>query len=249
MYKNKKSKKSSFFIVSIVMAFCCILIGYFVTYENSINKSINKNMLNVKEQSYNVQNISLDIEAEVELCANIIASNNFYEIENIANKESITVLSTVKNEEDIQLMSDDGIYDKLTFEEKLLAAQDPVRALKAYYASLEAESKAKELYVEGQLYLGNGDAFRHAYWNALMVKRCGIEFAQQMATAHESDTPEGLDKQMDLRNNAYGRWDGEKHINLSDEELAIKIRDLVTDGQYLRIVNKRFRPTNGDGLK
>ena len=47
--------------------------------------------------------------------------------------------------------------------------------------------------------MDNGDAFRHTYWNALMVKYVGVDDAKTFADAHESgDDSQGVDKEMDL---------------------------------------------------
>ncbi|HEU4562941.1 MAG TPA: hypothetical protein VFS20_34235 [Longimicrobium sp.] len=52
---------------------------------------------------------------------------------------------------------------------------------------------------------GTGDAFRHAYWNARMAQAFGLEWANAFATAHESTTPAGSIRTMDLNNNEVGR--------------------------------------------
>jgi len=52
---------------------------------------------------------------------------------------------------------------------------------------------------------GIGDAFRHAYWNVRMAQRFGVEWARDWATAHESETPAGSIRTMDLNNNEVGR--------------------------------------------
>ncbi len=71
---------------------------------------------------------------------------------------------------------------------------------------------------------GEADAFRHAYWNALMTSRAGPEFAEALATAHEtgSTNPPG-EVEMDLHNNAVGRRIAVENPGATDEEL----RDLV----------------------
>ncbi len=67
-------------------------------------------------------------------------------------------------------------------------------------------------------YQGRTDAFRHAYWNVQIAKKIakkyddksdsvktGLKWAEKFATAHESESPDGADKSMDLRNNYVGR--------------------------------------------
>jgi len=56
-----------------------------------------------------------------------------------------------------------------------------------------------------------GNAFKHAYWNALMVEAFGEKVAKLFADAHEFGAEENLNKSnhnsmyMDLHNNALGR--------------------------------------------
>lgn len=67
-----------------------------------------------------------------------------------------------------------------------------------------ARSVAPSTFRDGA-WLGRQDAFRHAYWNALMVAEIDSSWASKWATAHESETPTGNDKSMDLKNNSTGR--------------------------------------------
>lgn len=65
-----------------------------------------------------------------------------------------------------------------------------------------------------KLYPGNigggrnqeGDAFRHAYWNATMARTLGPELAKTFADANEISRPGPIgERQMDLYNNRVGR--------------------------------------------
>jgi Skp family chaperone for outer membrane proteins len=55
----------------------------------------------------------------------------------------------------------------------------------------------------------NGDAFRHALWNAMGARGTSVKYMEQFATAHEKGSrnynPRSVDTQMDLKNNAIGR--------------------------------------------
>lgn len=75
------------------------------------------------------------------------------------------------------------------------------------------------------------DAFRHAYWNALMVKEYGAEWAEDYATAHEQlpGNP-GPREAMDLYNNEVGRNIAVANPDASAEELADLIEKAVKDG-------------------
>ncbi len=146
---------------------------------------------------------------------------------------------------------DDSLYNKLTKEEKKLCILHPFKAIKVNNARKTAESKAKELYDGDSLWQYNGDAFRHAYWNALMTKSIGKKYAEKFATAHESTSPDGLDKTMDLTNNRIGRDYGENNKKKSEAELAIIIRDAVSAGKMVQFnaTKDALVATNSIGLK
>ncbi|WP_425575397.1 DUF6973 domain-containing protein [Streptomyces lavendulocolor] len=54
-----------------------------------------------------------------------------------------------------------------------------------------------------------GDSFRRCSWNARMEIRLSTTDARELATRNES-TSSGVDKQIDLKNNATGREIGRK---------------------------------------
>lgn len=72
----------------------------------------------------------------------------------------------------------------------------------------KATWKSEELFLNSQRN-GKGDAFRHAYWNALNVILLGDNLAESLASAHEdqpADYPYSYkETQMDLFNNEVGR--------------------------------------------
>lgn len=83
---------------------------------------------------------------------------------------------------------------------------------------------------------GHQDAFRHMYWNALMVRELGPEFAEAFATAHEG-RPGNMadDEAMDLYNNSIGRQIALANPDASLEELQELIQEAVTNGQAVVI--------------
>ncbi len=81
---------------------------------------------------------------------------------------------------------------------------------------------------------GHRDAFRHAYWNALMTREFGAEWTQQFATAHEGMPGNPADREaMDLYNNSVGRQIALDNPNASPEELATLVQQAVTDGRMV----------------
>lgn len=112
----------------------------------------------------------------------------------------------------------DGLIPGLadTDEERALRSQFPVFAAKVKLAAIVAAQTTRIFYFNARRYLDNGDAFRHAYWNAIMVRVVGAIFAEKFATAHEADST-GNDKVMDLWNNELGRnigQSGAPHLSL-----------------------------------
>lgn len=83
---------------------------------------------------------------------------------------------------------------------------------------------------------GHQDAFRHAYWNALMGSNVGQGEAERFATAHEAN-PEfenpAAREAMDLYNNEQGRRIAAENPDASDEELAGLVRDAISNGEMV----------------
>ncbi len=73
---------------------------------------------------------------------------------------------------------------------------------------------------------GHSDAFRHAYWNAMLANRFGQEWTEQYTTAHERvSTSAAAAEAMDLYNNEVGRRIAADHPDAGPQEL----RDLVDE--------------------
>ena len=95
-----------------------------------------------------------------------------------------------------------------------------------------ALATAQRLFPASSLHNGDGDAFRHAYWNALMTRGHGADLAKEFADAHESNPNNPADeKAMDLHNNEVGRQIALEHPNATDEELAGYVMQALRDGR------------------
>jgi uncharacterized membrane protein YgcG len=78
------------------------------------------------------------------------------------------------------------------------------------------------------------DAFRHAYWNALMTKRFGAAWAQQYASAHEGLPHNSqVRESMDLHNNEVGRRIALRYPNADDSRLANLVQQAVDRGDVV----------------
>ncbi|WP_280382373.1 DUF6973 domain-containing protein [Nocardia wallacei] len=86
---------------------------------------------------------------------------------------------------------------------------------------------------------GQGDAFRHAYWNALMTQKYGEDWTETFTTAHEKtggNTPQR--EAMDLYNNQVGRNVALANPDASPEELQQLIKTELSNGNLTVIENK-----------
>ncbi|MFJ8478389.1 DUF6973 domain-containing protein [Kitasatospora sp. NPDC094011] len=85
-----------------------------------------------------------------------------------------------------------------------------------------AADAAKRNFPRESLHNGQGDAFRHCYWNARMTIDMGVNTAKGFGDRHEEGGGPEDEKRMDLYNNAQGRWFGEyynkNYSNISKQE-------------------------------
>lgn len=100
----------------------------------------------------------------------------------------------------------------------------------------QAYNTASEYYPKSGAEDGLNDAFRHTYWNALMARERGVDWAEKFATAHEAiDGNPAYKEAMDLHNNELGRRIYEKNPNATPQELAELVRDAVESGQAVAV--------------
>ena len=135
-------------------------------------------------------------------------------------------------------------YGNLNSAERELALKHPIQAVTVYNCANKA-TDATIAYYGTNGWQDNSDAFRHCCWNALMKSAMSASDANAWATAHEADSS-GIDKDMDLFNNAVGR-----SINVSgksDSEIYEAVKGKVKGGSCRRIVNNKFVATDGTGL-
>lgn len=119
---------------------------------------------------------------------------------------------------------------------QLLDAKGPF-ALKTFYDAMSRADQTTEKRYQGKGTAdGHGDAFRHAYWNALMTREFGEEWTKNYATAHERLGGNPANREaMDLYNNEIGRRVAREHPDVSADELADLIAKEVTAGRTLVI--------------
>ncbi len=93
-------------------------------------------------------------------------------------------------------------------DERSLCVRHPVKCTKKKSDSETTVEQVEKYYNSSVHYNGNGDAFRHAYWNALIVKSISAKYAKFFADAHEygADNQPAIERQMDLHNNRLGQY-------------------------------------------
>lgn len=99
--------------------------------------------------------------------------------------------------------------------------------------SNEAEERARNFFPNGSLYQDEADAFRHAYWNALVAQKFGdkgfeltyahegLKIGQEPETKYKNGDLE--DAKMDIHNNRIGYNIGINNPKASKRELQILI--------------------------
>jgi hypothetical protein len=113
-------------------------------------------------------------------------------------------------------------------------AVGPIDCGTAKGAATDAEAATVEEvnwgnFTHDSMHNGKADAFRHCFWNALMVDRIDFEQAEAVATAHEEKPGQPFEeKLMDLANNHDGRIIGD--ATHSEGEARDRCRQRAMEG-------------------
>lgn len=168
---------------------------------------------------------------------------------------NIFIMDSIQEEYNrrIMLRSSNVPYsqDILNSEEKALFSSDPVKGLFAVSSAYTATTWTNNNFDSSVTYLGNGDAYRHSFWQAILANAYGSSYAKQWGDAHESESPSGVDKTMDLRNNSIGRsvgtsMSGNQYI---EARLSSALLNKIANGDLWRVVNGKLCSTDGTGRK
>jgi uncharacterized protein DUF6973 len=107
----------------------------------------------------------------------------------------------------------EGIRIPLGPAEILLCAKFKALCATSYALGQVAERKGKHY---GKTHNGKGDAFKHAYWSALLTFYMTETWAKAITNAHERRPKNpAIEKRMDLHNNAVGRGHGKRAVIIS----------------------------------
>jgi hypothetical protein len=121
-------------------------------------------------------------------------------------------------------------------------------SLKVNECKTKAEEETIRLFGEDQDNT-EGNAFKHAYWSALMVKYINYENAEKFGTAHETGNEGNTNIQMDmdLHNNQVGLNIGNGFSSQSDEIISLKVLNSVKSGNTWKIENNKLVTTKESG--
>ncbi|MCP2256630.1 hypothetical protein LX15_000313 [Streptoalloteichus tenebrarius] len=121
-------------------------------------------------------------------------------------------------------------------EARMLDRLGPWGVKDAYDIQKVALNRAERVFPQDGITDGHADAFRHAYWNALLTRRFGVEWAEQYCTAHERNPKNtGGSEAMDLHNNEVGRRIALAHPDADPDELAALVEKAVRAGDTVVI--------------
>lgn len=134
------------------------------------------------------------------------------------------------------------VKDKLNPEEKKLFDENSLVGARVLVCALSATNKADDLYEKFALHNGNGDAFRHMYWNFRMASDTDIGplWAERWGNAHEDGDPRQpqIERMMDLHNNKRGRELAAAKVDDDPRALRAAIRNgscrIIQQGALVR---------------
>lgn len=144
-------------------------------------------------------------------------------------------------------------FGTLTDAEIDLAKKNPFEFVTYGACSVLAKTASEQYYSKASLYQGNGDAFRHSFWNAVLAKDLGaikgrdfgVARAKVWTDAHEQYSS-GIDKEMDLYNNEIGRTVAYNNYSWNKDQYISHLKNEIANGSMIRIVDDQLVRTNGD---
>lgn len=172
-------------------------------------------------------------------------------VEKSDSEQRQTILSRLEELAPRQADSDWSILESyppgLNQKEIALFIENPTKGTKALYYGNTALSEAERRWTDSATD-GNGDAFRHASWTALMMVFIDYDWSLRWSNAHEEgDTVQGpLGKQMDYWNNNEGLRVGSVYPGSPEAVILTAIENHLKSGFCRRIVNGALVKTNGD---
>jgi len=149
-------------------------------------------------------------------------------------------------------------FQRLSCPEKRWVIFHPFIARKSFRLTLEAREAAREMLKDSLLDKntngGQNDAFRHAYWMALLSQHICWRKAIRLGKAHEKGDyirfkkgiaeegalPDSASGAMDLFNNTVGAEIGRSNKKIPADELKIMVRDAVLAGK-MKVISEDLK--------
>lgn len=171
--------------------------------------------------------------------------NNHWATEKNLDEYTIDLMQITSNNNIKQKSngSSDIFGFEINYAEKQLMTERPSQWAAYFWCSSVADKEAKSRYTENSCWWdGNGDAFRHTYWSAILMKRFNELFGysaskcatitEEWTNAHEAgDT--SLSSKMDIENNINGRAIG--YSLYSYAYMCNETQDYIDRGFCVRI--------------
>ena len=155
---------------------------------------------------------------------------NYEKYKNDIDKEFENLLATI-----LKATGMGSVGEAKTIKENPDRIIDLIKAAKAQ--KIATKRTIKEFGYSG--HNDESDAFRHAYWNAEMVKEIGEFFAEEIATNHEMAFSNTEEKEMDLHNNKIGREIAKKLIEQGITDSDSIANEILSNQNKLIVISPR----------
>lgn len=120
--------------------------------------------------------------------------------------------------------------------------------IRFYRIMTEAEDTANGMYGGDVEQDDHTDAFRHAYWNALMTREFGEDWTNEFTSKHEGRPDNAAVREaMDLHNNEIGRTIALQNPEASPEELQELVKEAVDRGDTV-VINQNHELSWSDDV-
>ena len=175
------------------------------------------------------------------------------EINNFIRKEMVKKYLSEPNQSTTgEVTTQGGVVYGVTLNDQEMALynSNPWSGLISLYSGSVALDESEARYQSAVLTDGNGDAFRHAFWNSLMTMNIGADWAKAWSDAHEYGTPNNppLPQEMDLFNNSVGIYQAQTRFNqYNSSTWGDMIEERVDVGGMKRIVDNLLVDTDSSG--
>ena len=167
------------------------------------------------EECYNSDTLGQDVKNRLMKIQKYVSKNSDYTIEEL-NEVVGTINESSSMSKAVEVSKASYDYSKhlptsltqLNSKEKVVYNSNPTWGLVVLVQADFANTQEKAHFGSNS-WGTNGDAFRHALWNAMGARGTSGSYMASFATAHETGSsnynPNSVDTKMDLQNNAKGR--------------------------------------------